>query len=80
MKWRNSSNNCNCIYGVLIYAMETRRGSLAVWRKPGKLVGLGSPREFESLPRRLSLFSHVMDLLLEAGSIKADALVSIFLY
>jgi hypothetical protein len=27
-----------------------------VWRKPGKLVGLGSPREFESPPRRLVLW------------------------
>ena len=35
--------------------METHRDSLAVWRKLGKLVGLGSPREFESPTQRFSL-------------------------
>ena len=39
--------------------METHRGSLAVWRKPGKLVGLGPPQEFESPPRRLFLQDNI---------------------
>ena len=37
------------------YTNTLCRGSLAVGRKPGKLVGHGSPREFESRPRRLFL-------------------------
>ena len=51
---------------------NAKEHKISIWRyienlmqtgnfKPGKLVGLGSPREFESPPRRLSPFSQVTD-------------------